>query len=585
MKAIKRFFMLAAFTAVGVSCCRVAGDVEPSGYLSVNVEQDSRLIPVLKSTPEEETVFSLTVFDKSGTSVAEYADIRELAASPLQLPMGNYSLTAASGAVPAAAFESPVWAGNKSFQIKPDIVNSVDVTCTLANIKVTAEFSDEIKADFPKYELTVSNGAGSLVYSNVDGTVSNAGYFSVTDKLEWKLSLVNTEGRSYTMTDSYSAPAARQHYNLKFALAQRSDVGNTGIRLVVDNSLTVYEHDLVLDFSIPYDPSLDADGKIVATSAFPWAMFATLEGKWLSEGAPEGIGFEYRKKTETDWQAVDASLIVRDDAKRTFSAEVRGLEPSTEYVFRAVSADEHDTTVRSFTTEAAAVIPNMSFDSWCQKDGKIWYANESLDNIIFDSANGSGMIIGTVPEETDVAVAGAGKKACRMESKLGPFNIFAAGNIYSGQFVKVSGLGAELKWGYPFTSRPLALKGYYKYAPKTIENAKDPYTDKKGQMDECSIIVLLTDWPAQFNINTTNKTFVDYENDEHIIAMGALYSSNTDSEYVPFTLKLDYKDRTRIPTYAVVVCSSSRYGDYFTGGAGSVLLIDEFDFIYNPDEL
>ena len=31
--------------------------------------------------------------------------------------------------------------------------------------------------------------------------------------------------------------------------------------------------------------------------------------------------------------------------------------------------------------------------------------------------------------------------------------------------------------------------------------------------------------------------------------------------------------------------AASRYGDYFTGGKGSVLLLDEFELIYDPAEL
>ena len=46
-----------------------------------------------------------------------------------------------------------------------------------------------------------------------------------------------------------------------------------------------------------------------------------------------------------------------------------------------------------------------------------------------------------------------------------------------------------------------------------------------------------------------------------------------------------YRSNTRIPKYIVVAGASSRYGDYFTGGRGSVLLIDEFELIYDPAEL
>ena len=35
----------------------------------------------------------------------------------------------------------------------------------------------------------------------------------------------------------------------------------------------------------------------------------------------------------------------------------------------------------------------------------------------------------------------------------------------------------------------------------------------------------------------------------------------------------------------VLSCAASRYGDYFTGGLGSTLYVDEFELIYDPDEL
>ena len=78
---------------------------------------------------------------------------------------------------------------------------------------------------------------------------------------------------------------------------------------------------------------------------------------------------------------------------------------------------------------------------------------------------------------------------------------------------------------------------------------------------------------------------MDLDNDSGIIALGQLNSSNTDSGYVKFTLPLVYRDATRIPKYIVIAGASSRYGDYFTGGVGSVLHLDEFELVYDPAEL
>jgi hypothetical protein len=42
---------------------------------------------------------------------------------------------------------------------------------------------------------------------------------------------------------------------------------------------------------------------------------------------------------------------------------------------------------------------------------------------------------------------------------------------------------------------------------------------------------------------------------------------------------------SEIPSYVVVSAAASRYGDYFTGGLGSTLYLDELEFIYDPDQL
>ena len=163
--------------------------------------------------------------------------------------------------------------------------------------------------------------------------------------------------------------------------------------------------------------------------------------------------------------------------------------------------------------------------------------------------------------------------------------VLAAGNIYTGKFIATSGLGASLDWGVPFTSRPLALKGWYKYQPKTINMVKSPYENLKGQTDICQIQILLTDWEKPFTVDTNTGTFVDFENDTHIIAYGKFETSASSSSYQEFSIELDYRDKTRTPKYIVITACASKYGDYFTGGVGSTLYVDEFEFVYDPDEL
>lgn len=330
------------------------------------------------------------------------------------------------------------------------------------------------------------------------------------------------------------------------------------------------------DFELVFEIISDVDAEAVSANV-GWAAFAQFNGRFFKAPAPAGLGFQYKAKGAAAWTDVNANSLSINTESLTFSAIVKGLAPATTYVFRAVSAEDKETKEIEFTTSAAETLHNLSYDDW-SSDDKMPNAEGYA---IWDSANSTNLTVTTTPS-TD-AVKG---KAARLESisAMG-IGILAAGNIFTGKFIQVDGFGAQLDWGVPFTSRPVALRGYYKYSPKAIDKVKDPYKDKKGQMDESQILIFLTDWTGPFRVNTNNKQFVDYDNDPRIIALGQLNSSNTDKEYVQFTLPLVYRDSSRIPTHVVIAAASSRYGDYFTGGIGSVLLIDEFELVYDPAEL
>lgn len=305
----------------------------------------------------------------------------------------------------------------------------------------------------------------------------------------------------------------------------------------------------------------------------PWTCSAFVRGTTNGQGTPV---IEYRKESEEEWNVWNKLTVTGTSVL----ADITGLEEGTTYVVRLTNQADISEEM-TFTTGSAEQLPNLSFDQW-HMNGAAWMPNASDAPYVWDSANPGTAALGTVPttpEENDVVKG----KAARLETTTA-MGMLAAGNIYVGQFVKVAGLGAELDWGYPFTARPLALKGYYKYAPKPIDMAKDPYKGLIGQSDECQIQILLADWPDRFRINTSKKQFVDFENDKHIIAHGSLTSSSSDAEYVSFTIPLVYRNG-RTPEYIVIVGAASRYGDYFTGGKGSVLKLDEFELVYDPAEL
>lgn len=312
------------------------------------------------------------------------------------------------------------------------------------------------------------------------------------------------------------------------------------------------------------------DLKVSSVNA--WAKHAQVYGLFDGTGSPF---VEYRKSSDSEWTVWEDAVV----AGVGISADITGLESSTDYEVR-VGKDGNYSAIISFVTEETAQLYNFSFDEW-YLSGKVWYPypeNATDLQKVWDSANkGAATFIGssTTPDDSE-SVSG---KSVRMESKYAVI-AFAAGNLYTGSFDKIAGIGAELDWGTPFDSRPKALKGYYKYSPKPIDRVKSPYEGMMGKMDKCQIQVLLTDWEKPFHINTTAGKFVDVAGDPAIIAHAVLESDEPTDGFVEFTLPLEYRDLERKPTYVVVSACASSLGDYFTGGVGSVLHVDEFEFLY-----
>ena len=709
---------MAILTLPALSCTQT---VEPEGYGYVDIdvrldrnaediEFDAVSSDVSVKSARESSPIALAIYRSGSDEPVEVIEDCASVLEPLKLKTGHYTAVATCGESlsegSAAAFDSPFYSDTETFVIKNGVSETLDMTLVLDAVKVTTKFSEEIRENFKSYVLTVSNGVSELVFSNLDGTVDRDGYFAVTGTLEWSLALTNNDGKVYeTLTGSYEEVKPKQHYAISFRMAEKQPEGGAVISIVVDDSMTEKEHDILLDFSVKDKPEIsasfsldsplsfhtgdasekilylnlkhpatsflishddeglvaaglpeevelvnaseeilssleglgitapsvtaevlnpeidltgffsslpagtygfeifvqnDAEGELLQEISFEvkpvvetltanaWARFAYLSGRWLTEDQPEGLGFQYRTGDE-EWTNVDADVTVNAEAK-TFEAELHGLAAGTQYEYRAVTAAFRENQPVQFTTETEQVLHNMSFDKWYM-DGKAPMPNASADYKIWDSANpgsASFNIVPTTQETSNLAVTGENKSAAKLTTLSAPLVGLAAGNIYTGIFEgTVGGIipsGAALEWGVLFSSRPLALKGFYDYRPVAIDVAKGPYTDMKGQTDIGQIQFILTDWDAPFRIDTSAGTFVDVQNDGHIIAYASMNLGQTDG-YQPFTLELEYRDRTRTPKYIVIVAAASKYGDYFTGGVGSTLYLDEFSFVYDPAEL
>lgn len=309
-------------------------------------------------------------------------------------------------------------------------------------------------------------------------------------------------------------------------------------------------------------------------SVFPRATSATLSGSIQSGKHPT---IEYKKENDNNWnQLADENIEVKGT---NYTATLKGLEAGTSYQYR-IKISGMDDYNDTFMTAPATPLTDGSFDNWHQVD-KLWNPWAVGTESFWDTGNKGAVTISdsnSIP--TDESCNGSGQ-AASLESKYLVLK-FAAGNIFTGSYVKTVGTNGVLSFGRPFNSFPSKLRINYKYTSATIDKVGEESLEYlKGRPDSCHIYIALTDWDEPLEIRTrpSERQLFD-KTDSKVIAYAELIQGSSNASYQQQDLVLDYRYTDRTPQYIVVVASASKYGDYFTGGVGSKLLIDNFELIY-----
>lgn len=567
--------------------CQSQDENEGVGYLKLQVEADTYIHPNTRIINEyNPKQIAVKIVNASGETVREYDDYTAMPAS-ISLTPGTYTIYASSNGFDGneSGFDIPYYAGSTQVTLTQGTSSTARITCTLANVKVTVNYDQSFIDGFASAKSVVSSAVADInPLTFTMGETTKSGYFPVGN-LTAALTVVNKKNTTHSRTDQFLDIEARDHLILNYRIAPNGTIG--GITVTVDGTETIY--------TISWAVSTEAKTSLTATPATDiWSSFATLNG--VISATEEGktldatcMKFEYKLKDATDWNSVAAtSLRANTEGLDAFSAKISGLTAGKEYLYRlsySKGTDSYQSSEATFKTDTENKIPNLSMDNWMQ-DGKHKYMNASWDDFFWDSGNEGANTIKeinpTCPEETIVV---SGKAAKLWSTTAG--GQFAAGSLFTGDFgsASIAPLGAKLSFGRPFTERPSQMTGYYRYTPGSINKSKLSAV-QTGQPDTCSVYIALCDWTAPFAVSTGDNTFVNFSAD-YIIAYGSLQDAGYDvspttamDAYKEFSIDIKYRDLQRKPTYILIVCSSSKYGDYFTGSTSSVLYLDEFDFKY-----
>lgn len=487
--------------------------------------------------------------------------------------------------------------------------------------------------DLPAMVITVSTSAGDFTFEKAAKTFeagrrytvsglsieAKASAPTVSNETEWNAALDGATGPvaitlsdNVTLTSSASMPAHAVTVSGPYTLTL--DVNNVKSSPVLDA-----QYDVVIAGSpeettkgndkreIPVALTLTAGAKLAVSNGYLYAKDLTL-GNGSQVSATKGRLVLSGTLSVAEGAAASiaagtiASCDVLDVAGGTLTVNGRLYYGSLGAARAAAPANA--------VSKADAQLPYSHFDTWFQSDklGNAITGSGYADLVglktqtdaqnIWGNGNGNNSkqgglcLSGESPTTKDADNKVGGAYSLKMYSKHVSISVvkkFAAGNIFTGTFDKtnISTQAAEMTFGTPYTEKPVALTGYYRYNTGKINYINSKASSDRGDEDDrCDIYVALS--KKSYSINTKDGgsypggvAATDLAGDDNIVAYGRITSSaDTGSDFKHFRIELTYKNADFDPsgvTHILVVASSSAEGAQFNGSDQAVLWLDELD--------
>lgn len=330
---------------------------------------------------------------------------------------------------------------------------------------------------------------------------------------------------------------------------------------------------------------------------------------WLYGSGIQGVtsGFRYRTGEESEWHEVEN---VTSDGG-SFTAHL-AAEPETRYTIMAYCGSDQTEPV-SVTTDPVQALANGSFEEWSTNNDVVYPYLEGAAPYWSTGNLGAKIANATLTDKCDPRPGSSGRYGAYLKSQfanLVGLGKFAAGNLFLGHYVRNEGTNGVLTFGRPFALRPTRLRIWAKYHQGIIDKLKSVPVGsdiKLGDPDNGHIYIALGTWTAaeygrdsKGNLVGTDDspicvdtrdvaTFFKHDSKD-VIAYGEyVFDTDTDKAFpnshqdgwVMMDIKLDYRVKNIAPTHMMIVCTASRWGDYFTGSTKSEMWVDDFELIYD----
>ena len=311
----------------------------------------------------------------------------------------------------------------------------------------------------------------------------------------------------------------------------------------------------------------------------------------------ENLSLKYKKEESPEWTILTKSGI---SGRGTYTFNLSSLEPNTTYQYQfvtgidGVEANKFESDILTFKTEEEFIIPNASMDQWWLYNNKIWMPNLDAASEFWDTGNHGATAIGDEKDNLTTQFTdfyNTSGSCARLQSKfVGILSIgkLGSGNIFTGKYAGTSGTNGKIDFGREYNgSHPSKLRVWVNYRPAKAVNRKganDKYI-KEGEYDQGQIYIALTDAIKRVDTSDASTLVTEERAPELFLAYGQYtfegdFGDENKLQMVEIPFTYFERANTIAPKYMIIVCCASKFGDYFSGGDGSVMYVDDFEFVY-----
>ncbi|MCH5225694.1 MAG: PCMD domain-containing protein [Muribaculaceae bacterium] len=425
--------------------------------------------------------------------------------------------------------------------------------------------------------------------------------------VEYEKSYVNSAESTYikyslTLKENWlkALPVSPDEYKISLtAIDNREYVNTANIRIANSNSAIAPPFEIIDDYWKKDYLAIRAHSAQVKIN--------------MMEGANDVTNpmLQYRKVGEEDWQSVNLTDLSVGEKIVT----IKNLEsdvypnPGVAYECRLVGGDmvEGDYQYRTkelktFTTETKFMLPNASLENWCMIDNKYYLPNAAGDPEFWGNGNKGSTAVGASANLTTqcTTIYHTGSSCAQLVSKfVGMLGMgkHGAGSLIIGEFVDRDGLmDGMIDLGREYNnSHPTAMKLWIKYAPGIADKGASNNYIKKGDYDQGQIYIALASSIHRANTKYPETLVTQESLPSAFVAYGQRTFTVNDEDFIDnvfqddqgqlkeVVIPFEYLDKAHSTEakYLVMVCAASKYGDYFSGGEGSTMWVDDVELIYD----